>query len=68
MSLFVKDKRERPWRYFVYVGVALFLLLDDPYIKELIHEFYTLGDLSKHFKRKHLAYIKEGDLLECKVC
>jgi hypothetical protein len=26
------------------------------------------GDLTKHFKRKHLANIKEGDRIEYKVC
>ncbi|KAF2241321.1 hypothetical protein BU26DRAFT_511433 [Trematosphaeria pertusa] len=32
------------------------------------YSFYTLGDLSKHFKRKHLQYIKEGDQLGCSLC
>ena len=32
------------------------------------YKFASLGDLTKHFKRKHLAHIKEGDRLECKVC
>ncbi|KAG9228087.1 hypothetical protein BJ875DRAFT_390160 [Amylocarpus encephaloides] len=27
------------------------------------YKFTSLGDLTKHFKRKHLAYIKEGDRL-----
>ena len=25
------------------------------------YKFASPGDLTKHFKRKHLAYIKEGD-------
>ncbi|ORX95447.1 hypothetical protein BCR34DRAFT_498454 [Clohesyomyces aquaticus] len=33
-----------------------------------IYSFYTLGDLSKHFKRKHLQHIKERDRLRCNVC
>jgi hypothetical protein len=33
-----------------------------------ISKFASPGDLTKHFKRKHLAHIKEGDRLECKVC
>ncbi|KAF2184180.1 hypothetical protein K469DRAFT_580926, partial [Zopfia rhizophila CBS 207.26] len=37
-------------------------------IERRIQEFSTLGDLSKHLKRKHLQYIKEGDSLRCKLC
>jgi len=32
------------------------------------YKFANPGDLTKHFKRKHLAHVKEGDRLECKVC
>ena len=32
------------------------------------YKFASPGDLTKHFKRKHLAHIKEGDRLRCKVC
>jgi hypothetical protein len=67
-SVFVKDEKERPRICFICVGRALSLPPDDPEIENLIHEFYTSGDLTKHFKRKHLANIKEGDRLECKVC
>jgi hypothetical protein len=31
-------------------------------------KFASPGDLTKYFKRKYLAYIKEGDRLQCKVC
>lgn len=30
--------------------------------------FASPGDLTKHFKRKHLANIKGGDRIRCKVC
>ncbi|KAL5347682.1 hypothetical protein ACLOAV_007091 [Pseudogymnoascus australis] len=30
--------------------------------------FASPGDLTKHFKRKHLANIKKGDRIGCKVC
>ena len=30
-------------------------------IKQRIYLFYTLGNLSKYFKRKHLANIREGE-------
>ncbi|KAF2685708.1 C2H2 finger domain protein [Lentithecium fluviatile CBS 122367] len=32
------------------------------------YSFYTSVDLSKHFKRKHLQHIKEGDELRCNLC
>ncbi|KAF1952281.1 hypothetical protein CC80DRAFT_518793 [Byssothecium circinans] len=32
------------------------------------YSFHTSGDLSKHFKRKHLQQIKEGDQLSCDLC
>lgn len=32
------------------------------------YKFASPGDVTKHFKRKHLAHIEEGDRLECKVC
>lgn len=67
-AVFIKDEKERPRICFVCVGKALSLPPDDPEIENLIHEFYTSGDLTKHFKQKHLANIKEGDCLECKVC
>jgi len=31
------------------------------------YKFASLRDLTKHFKQKHLAHIKEGDWLKCKV-
>jgi hypothetical protein len=67
-ALFIKNKNERPRICFLCVSKALSLPPDDPQIDNLIHEFYTSGDLTKHFKRKHLANIKEGDRLECNVC
>jgi hypothetical protein len=33
-----------------------------------IYPFYSSGDLTRHFKRKHLQHIKEGDQLGCKLC
>lgn len=32
------------------------------------YKFASPRDLTKHFKRKHLANIRERDRLECKVC
>lgn len=33
-----------------------------------IYSFYSSGDLTKHFKRKHLQHIKDGDQLGCNLC
>ena len=57
ISVFIKREKDRPRRYFLYIGEALLLEPDDPYVEKLIHEFYTSGDLTKHFKRKHLSNI-----------
>jgi hypothetical protein len=32
------------------------------------YSFHTSGDLSKHFKRKHLQHIKDGESLRCELC
>ncbi|KAH8654222.1 hypothetical protein BGZ61DRAFT_487177 [Ilyonectria robusta] len=65
MSVFVKTEKERPRRCFLCVGKALSLAPDDPEAQDLIHEFYTSGDLSKHFRRKHLSNLRDGDEIEC---
>jgi hypothetical protein len=67
-TVFVKNENERPRICFLCVGKALSLPPDDPEIENLIHEFYLPGDLTKHFKRKHLAHIREGDRVECSAC
>ncbi|KAJ9155215.1 hypothetical protein NKR23_g2127 [Pleurostoma richardsiae] len=52
-SVFVKDEKERPRRCFLCVGAALALEPDHPLVEDLIHQFYILSDLSKHFRRKY---------------
>jgi hypothetical protein len=37
-------------------------------IEDRVYEFSSQSDLSKHFKRKHLQYIKEGQSLRCELC
>ncbi|ORX95381.1 hypothetical protein BCR34DRAFT_607969 [Clohesyomyces aquaticus] len=32
------------------------------------HSFHTSGDLSKHFKRKHLANTRKGESIRCNLC
>lgn len=68
MSVFVKTKKERPRRCFVCVGKALSLASNDPRVQDLIREFYTPGDLSKHFQRKHLSNLQDGEEIKCEVC
>ncbi|KAL4404021.1 C2H2 finger domain-containing protein [Colletotrichum abscissum] len=69
LSVFVADKEERPRRCFVCIGQALCLPTDDEQrLNELMHEFYTSNDLTKHFKRKHLDKIAGCDQVDCKVC
>jgi Protein of unknown function (DUF3435) len=37
-------------------------------LEQRIQSFSTPGNLSVHFKRKHLAVVGDGDLIDCKVC
>jgi hypothetical protein len=53
---------ERTTTYFLCLGEERLLLVKH------ISKFASLGDLTKYFKRKHLAYINKEDRLECKVC
>jgi len=57
LSIFIASKEERPRRYFLCVGLALRLEPDNPCIEELTYEFYSTGDISKHFRRKYLNNI-----------
>ncbi|KAH6976779.1 hypothetical protein EDB80DRAFT_692446 [Ilyonectria destructans] len=66
--IFVKTKQERPRRCFICVGKALTLAGDDGAVQDLIHEFYTSGDVTKHLRRKHLSNLRDGDKIQCHVC
>lgn len=48
-AIFIKDKSKRPRICFICIGKALLLPPEDPQIDSLIYEFYTSGDLTKHF-------------------
>lgn len=63
ISVFITKNEDRLKRYFLYVSEALCLEPDNPRIDKLIHLFYTSGDLTKHFRRRHLANLWEGDRL-----
>lgn len=66
ISTFVNDTKERPRRCFVCIGEALNLPPEDAH--DLIGEFYSSTELTRHFKNKHLSKIKGDDKVECKVC
>lgn len=68
MSVFVKNEKDRPRRCFICVGKALGLAPDDPAITTLTRQFYTPGDLNKHFRRSHLSNMGKGGLIECPAC
>ncbi|MCJ1478787.1 hypothetical protein MMC13_007471 [Lambiella insularis] len=36
--------------------------------KDRIRSFHSVGDLKKHFHRKHLRHYKEGEAIECHLC
>lgn len=55
-------KEKRPTICFVYLGERTLEL------NKRVYSFASSGDLSKHFKRKHLSNGKAGQRFECKVC
>ena len=68
MSVLVQNDEERPRRCFICVGRALSLTADDPSITTLTREFYTSGDLNKHFRRSHLRNMRKENEMECPAC
>ncbi|KAH0419558.1 hypothetical protein CcaCcLH18_14355 [Colletotrichum camelliae] len=69
LSVFVTSENQRPRRCFVCIGQAMGLPPDDEdRLDDLTREFYTSNDLTKHFRRKHLSKVANGDNIECKVC
>ncbi|KAH0593457.1 hypothetical protein MHUMG1_08915 [Metarhizium humberi] len=65
MSVFIDKPEQRPRRCFLCIGAALRLPLDDPRVEDKIQEFYTPGDLSKHFRRRHLSQLRDNDQSVC---
>ena len=53
---------KRPTICFIYLGEASL-----PFEKRM-YSFASLGDLTKHFKQKHLSNIRGGDWIRYKVC
>jgi len=48
--------------------ICFLCLGEDLPLKVRLYSFSSPSDLSKHFKRKHLKHVKEGEALECKLC
>ena len=67
-SVLVSGKAERPRRCFVCVGKALSLVSDDTNMDNLLREFYSARDLSKHFRRRHLSCLHANEKVYCDVC
>lgn len=68
LSVFVGKENQKPRRCFLCVGSATSLEANDPQVETLLHEFYTPGDLSKHFRRRHLSVLAEDASVRCDVC
>ncbi|VTT72992.1 unnamed protein product [Fusarium fujikuroi] len=67
-SVFVTNRDERSRRCFLCIGTATTLQPSDPAIERLINPFYSPGDLSKHFKRRHLSNLQPNERLHCRLC
>ena len=37
-------------------------------LNKRVYHFETAGDLSKHFRRRHLENIRDDDAIECEIC
>lgn len=68
LSVFIDKPEQRPRRCFLCIGVALLIPLDNPCVEDRIQEFYMLGDLSKHFRRRHLSQLRDNEQPVCQVC
>jgi hypothetical protein len=68
MSVFIDNPKQRPRRCFLCIGSALSLPPDNPRVEDKISEFYTPGDLTKHFRRRHLSKLQDNDQPVCQVC
>ena len=67
-SVFPGSRTERPKRCFLCVGKACTLPRGDRRIGELTRPLYSPGDVSMHFRRKHLDRLRPGDAIWCDAC
>lgn len=66
-SVFIQSPEERCLRCFLCVGDAIGRHPEDPNIKSLTHEYYSPGEVSRHFKNRHLRYARPGHIW-CSAC
>lgn len=64
LSVFEK----KPYRCFLCVGKARSVPEDDPRFERLVHKFHSPGDVTKHFRRKHLSKLQENEAIVCTAC
>ena len=62
LSVYVKDPKERPTICFMCLGN------EGAPLSVRVYSFSSPSDLSKHFKKKHLKKVEEGEDPECKLC
>lgn len=62
LSVYVKNPQERPTVCFMCLGN------ESAPFGVRVYSFSRPGDLSKHFKKKHLTRVEEGEDPECKLC
>jgi len=62
LSVYIKDPKERPTVCFMCLGN------EGAPLAVRIYSFSSPGDLTKHFKKKHLKKVEEGEVPECKIC
>ena len=62
LSVYIKNPNERPTICFLCLGNEKLAF------NTRVYSFSRPNDLTKHFKRKHLEHVKEGDPIGCEVC
>ena len=62
LSVYIKDPKERPTVCFMCLGNK------SAPLGVRIYSFSLPSDLSKHFKKKHLKKVEEGEAPECRLC
>jgi len=62
LSVYIKDPKERPTACFMCLGNE-----HAPFYVR-VYSFSSPSDLSKHFKKKHLKKVEEGEAPQCKLC
>lgn len=62
LLVYINNPKERPTICFMCLGN------EGALVSVRVYSFSLLSDLSKHFKKKHLKKVEEGEHPECKLC